>query len=81
MVCAYVLASQSTKMAAFSWTAEKTDVLIDLYGKSPVIFLLATIFMIRTKIMLHATLCMQKLHATCCMLQVACYLLHRVWRL
>ena len=75
MVCACVLASQSTKMAAFSWTAEKTDVLIDLYEKSPVIFLLATIFMIGTKIMLHAMLCMQKLcnmlHVTSCMLLVA----------
>ena len=65
MVCAFVLASQSRKMAAFSWTAEKTDVLIDFYKKSPDIFLLAPIFMI----------------ATCCMLQVACYLymLHHVW--
>ena len=36
MVNARVLASQSIKMAAFSWTAEKTDILIGLYEKSPV---------------------------------------------
>ena len=76
MVCTCVLASQTTKMAAFSWTAEKMDVLIDLYEKNPVIFLLATIFMIRTKIMLHATLCMQKLHVACYKLHVTCCIMY-----
>ena len=84
------LASQSTKMAAFLWTAKKTDILIDLYEKKPChkakIFLLATIFMIRTKCcmqlccnVVHAKITCNMLHVTNYMQHVACYLLHGVY--
>ena len=89
---ACVLASQSTKMAAFLWTAEKTNVLIDLYEKilsvqhyfngiiaaitHKVEIFLATTIFTRTKCCMQH--CCNVVHAkiTCNMLHVTCCMVY-----